>query len=127
MQPFRDDLAAAVERVRVLEAENAELKQKLAAARSAPRRRRPTRIIPLLALAAAAVWTGGIAALTAAHAGRAHAPCPLRGSEGVVIVPRDRAVHSIDIDSPLIHGAPRKVAAPGDCRCTPGDPLCSCL
>jgi hypothetical protein len=122
--PFRDDVAAAQARAERLEAENHELRARLAEAMR-PAKEANMRRAGVVMLVVAVMF-GGLVALVVAM--RTHTPDDVSPGEA----PRDlrgiATASSTAADGPRANpdGA-RAKPLPSACRCEPGDPLCSCL
>ncbi len=117
--PFRDDVAAAHARAERLEAENRELRAKLAEATSRPEEMITRRSRTMLVAGVATVGVlVGTAFTMGIHAMSASPPEPARDLRGIATAKPTSA------DPTNGHARPPGSAA---CACEPGDPLCSCL
>lgn len=139
MDPFRDELAAAHEKIAQLEKEVLELKTDPFRPRPPPAESalavRKRQILVLIAIVGGLiiVMLLGVIVLSVAL-GRAPVrpgatPAPLFSgiaiaptaavTEQEVATPRASSSSTLDKQNPYTNGKP--------CNCTPGDPLCSCL
>ena len=123
--PFRDDLDAALERNRRLEAEITELQTRLRTA-TTPLKKKDGRGLALGAAVVACALL--VAAILAGRRAPSSTTTPAESSGGIAIAPMPPVEHAPRVAPvrPRVSG-PQDSKSPKPCTCAPGDPLCSCL
>ncbi len=119
VDPFRDELRVAHERIAQLERENAELRGARPKAKTSS---------PLMVATIVFVAIGLLIPIVAIFfVLRPRAPAVVVASEGIATAPLPSDVPEPAVLAPSAVPQRPSVDAPALCNCAPGDPLCSCL